>query len=67
MAVPLAGASADGTGSPLIGAVTVLTSDRTQGLATRCKTIAVLSAVRTHRAMTMLALLRASRTAIWNR
>jgi GT2 family glycosyltransferase len=53
--------------SPIIGAVTVLTSDRIHGLVTRCKAIAVLCAVRTHRAMTMLALLRASRTVIWNR
>jgi glycosyltransferase involved in cell wall biosynthesis len=53
--------------SPMIGAFTVLTSDRIQGFVTRCKAIAVLCAVRTHRAMTMLALLRTSRTVVWNR
>ena len=53
--------------SPIIGAVTVLTSDRIHGLVTRCKAIGVLCAVRIHRAMTMLALLRTGRTVIWNR
>ena len=53
--------------SPIIGAVTVLTSDRIHGLVTRCKAIGVLCAVRIHRAMTMLALLRTGRNVIWNR
>ena len=53
--------------SPIMGAVTVLTSDRIHGLVTRCKAIGVLCAVRMHRSMTMLALLRRSRSVIWNR
>jgi len=53
--------------SPIIGAVTVLTSDRIHGLVTRCKAIGVLCAVRIHRSMTMLALLRRGRSVIWNR
>ena len=53
--------------SPVIGAVTVLTSDRIHGLVTRCKAIGVLCAVRIHRSMTMLALLRRGRSVIWNR
>jgi glycosyltransferase involved in cell wall biosynthesis len=53
--------------SPVLSTITVLTSDRIQGLATRCKAIAVLCAVRTHRAVTMLAMLRSGRTVIWNR
>jgi hypothetical protein len=53
--------------SPIMGAVTVLTSDRIHGLVTRCKAIGVLCAVRMHRSMTMLALLRRSRSVVWNR
>jgi glycosyltransferase involved in cell wall biosynthesis len=53
--------------SPVLSAVTVLTSDRIQGLVTRGKAIAVLCAVRTHRALTMLAMLRTGRTVVWNR
>jgi glycosyltransferase involved in cell wall biosynthesis len=52
--------------SPVLSSVTVLISDRIQGFATRCKAIAVLCAVRTHRAMTMLALLRRGRAVAWN-
>jgi glycosyltransferase involved in cell wall biosynthesis len=53
--------------SPVLSSVTVLTSDRIHGFATRCKAIAVLCAVRTHRAVTMLALLRGGRSVAWNR
>ena len=53
--------------SPIMGAVTVLTSDRIHGLVTRCKAIGVLCAVRMHRSITMLALLRRSRSVVWNR
>jgi glycosyltransferase involved in cell wall biosynthesis len=53
--------------SPVLSSVTVLTSDRIQGFATRCKAIAVLCAVRAHRAITMLALLRGGRAVAWNR
>jgi glycosyltransferase involved in cell wall biosynthesis len=53
--------------SPAPGAVTVLTSDRIQGMTARLKAIAVLCAVRTHRAMTMLSLLRGGRAVAWNR
>jgi glycosyltransferase involved in cell wall biosynthesis len=47
--------------------VTVLTSDRITGIANRAKAIAVLCAVRTHRALTMLSMLRAGRSVVWNR
>ena len=53
--------------SPIMGAVTVLTSDRIHGFVTRCKAVGVLCAVRMHRSITMLALLRRSRNVIWNR
>ncbi len=53
--------------SPLPAAVTVLTSDRIQGTVTRSKAIAVLCAVRFHRALTMLALLGRKRGVAWNR
>lgn len=53
--------------SPVPSAVTVLTSDRIQGIATRAKAIAVLCAVRTHRALTMLAMLWTNRNVVWNR
>jgi len=52
--------------SPLPASVTVLTSDRIQGAVTRSKAIAVLCAVRVHRAMTMLALLGRARGVTWN-
>ncbi|MDF0494661.1 glycosyltransferase [Bradyrhizobium yuanmingense] len=48
-------------------AVTVLTSDRLRGSDVRLKAIAVLCAVRTHRAMTMLSHLRGRRAVAWNR
>ena len=53
--------------SPVAGAVTVLTSDRVEGLADRAKAIAVMGAVRVHRAVTMLSLLRRDRAVAWNR
>lgn len=53
--------------SPAMGIVTVLTSDRIQGLTTRAKAVGVLCAVRVHRALTMLGMLRTSRTVVWNR
>ena len=53
--------------SPAAGAVTVLASDRIQGFAARRKAIAIMVAVRVHRAMTMLSLLRGDRTVVWNR
>ncbi len=53
--------------SPVAGAVTVLTSDRIEGFTTRCKAIAVMGAVRLHRAATMLSLLRGDRAMAWNR
>ena len=51
--------------SPAASAVTALTSDKIQGLTTRGKAIAVLCAVRTYRAKTMLSMLRARGTVIW--
>lgn len=48
-------------------AVTVLTSDRLHGSGIRLKAIAVLCAVRAHRAMTMLSHLRGRRAVAWNR
>jgi glycosyltransferase involved in cell wall biosynthesis len=53
--------------SPIPSTVTVLTSDRIHGVTNRIKAIAVLCAVRIHRSLTMLALLRARRNVIWNR
>lgn len=53
--------------SPAPSAVTVLTSDRLAGSSARLKAIAVLCAVRTHRAMTMLSLLGRPRPVAWNR
>jgi glycosyltransferase involved in cell wall biosynthesis len=54
-------------GSPLRDAATVFSSDRIQGIMTRCKAIAVLCAIRTHRAVTMLSLLRTGKSVVWNR
>jgi glycosyltransferase involved in cell wall biosynthesis len=54
-------------GSPLADAVTVFKSDRIQGIITRCKAIAVLCAIRAHRAVTMLSLLRTGKSILWNR
>lgn len=53
--------------SPAPGVLTVLMSDRLQGGAARLKAIGVLFAVRTHRAMTMLAHLRDRPPVAWNR
>jgi GT2 family glycosyltransferase len=53
--------------SPVAGAVAVATSDRIKGFTTRMKAFGVMSAVRLHRAGTMLSLLRRSRTMAWNR
>ncbi len=53
--------------SPAPGAITVLTSDRIKGVANRLKAIAVLCAVRMHRATTMLSVIRKGRTVSWNR
>jgi glycosyltransferase involved in cell wall biosynthesis len=49
------------------GAVTILTSDRLHGGSARLKAIAVLCAVRVHRAMTMLSHLGGRRAMAWNR
>jgi glycosyltransferase involved in cell wall biosynthesis len=54
-------------GSPIVDAVTVFKSDRIQGIITRCKAIAVLCAIRAHRAFTMLSLLRTGKSIVWNR
>jgi glycosyltransferase involved in cell wall biosynthesis len=53
--------------SPAAGAVTVLTSDRIAGAAARAKAVAVMAAVRAHRAATMLSLLFGERAVVWNR
>jgi glycosyltransferase involved in cell wall biosynthesis len=53
--------------SPIVSTVTVLTSDRIHGFSNRVKAIVVLCAVRIHRALTMLAMLRTRRDVIWNR
>lgn len=52
--------------SPVSGVVTVMMSDRLEGGAARLKAIAVLCAVRTHRAIAMFAHLRSRRSVIWN-
>jgi glycosyltransferase involved in cell wall biosynthesis len=53
--------------SPLAGAITVMKSDRISGLDARWKAIVVMSAVRAHRARTMLSLLGGERPLAWNR
>ncbi|CAH1669207.1 Glycosyl transferase family 2 [Hyphomicrobiales bacterium] len=53
--------------SPVAGVVTVLRSDRIDGIAARCRAIAVMIAIRVHRAATMLSLLRGNRSVVWNR
>ncbi|TYO61062.1 glycosyltransferase [Bradyrhizobium hipponense] len=47
--------------------ITVLTSDRLHGIGDRIKAVAVMCAVRFHRAATMLSLLRNRRAVAWNR
>lgn len=54
-------------GSPAMDFVKVLTSDRIQGASARSKAIAVLVAVRAHRARAMLNQLRDRKTVVWNR
>ncbi|QOZ10449.1 glycosyltransferase family 2 protein [Bradyrhizobium sp. CCBAU 51765] len=53
--------------SPAPGIITILTSDRLYGVGARTKAIAVMFAVRMHRVITMLSLLRDRRTVAWNR
>ncbi|MCI4677057.1 glycosyltransferase [Rhodoblastus acidophilus] len=53
--------------SPIAAAFTVLASDRISGLSARWRAIAVMTAVRSHRAATMLSLLRGERAMAWNR
>lgn len=53
--------------SPAAGVITVLTSDRLHGIGACTKAIAVMCAVRIHRTITMLSLLRNRRTVAWNR
>lgn len=53
--------------SPAPSIVTALTSDRLQSIRDRMKAIAVMCAVRLHRATTMLSLLRKRRVVAWNR
>jgi glycosyltransferase involved in cell wall biosynthesis len=54
-------------GSPIVDAATVFASDRIRGITARCKAIAVLCAIRTHRAVTMLSLLHTGKSIVWNR
>jgi hypothetical protein len=54
-------------GSPAIDFAKVLGSDRIQGVSARVKAIAILIAVRVHRARTMLGLLQQGEGVIWNR
>lgn len=53
--------------SPVAGALTVLTSNRISGVSARCGAIAVMAAVRAHRAVAMLSMLRGDRSVAWNR
>lgn len=53
--------------SPAPSIITVVRSDRLHGIAARTKAIAVMCAVRLHRAMTMLSLLRNRQAVAWNR
>lgn len=54
-------------GSPAIDFVKVLNSDRIEGVSSRVKAIAVLVAIRVHRASTMLSLMRERGGVVWNR
>lgn len=54
-------------GSPAVDFVKVLNSDRIEGASARLKAIAVLIAIRAHRASTMLSLMRERGTVVWNR
>jgi len=54
-------------GSPIIDSATVFRSDRIEGISARLKAVAVLCAIRTHRAMKMLSLLYGSKSILWNR
>jgi glycosyltransferase involved in cell wall biosynthesis len=54
-------------GSPIKDAATVFASDRIEGIVARFKAIAVLCAIRAHRAATMLSLLRTGKSIVWNR
>lgn len=54
-------------GSPAIDFTKVLGSDRIQGISARFKAIAILVAVRVHRARTMLGLLLQRKAVVWNR
>jgi GT2 family glycosyltransferase len=53
--------------SPAVDFVKVLASDRIEGMSARLKAIAVLIAIRAHRARTMLSLLRERGGVVWNR
>ena len=53
--------------SPIVDFMKVLRSDRIHGISTRLKAIPVLFAIRAYRARTMLSLLRANKTVVWNR
>lgn len=53
--------------SPAVDFLKVLSSDRIQGAAARLKAIAVLIAIRAHRAQKMLSLMGDSRRIVWNR
>lgn len=54
-------------GSPAIDFAKVLGSDRIHGISVRFKAIAILIAVRAHRARTMLSLLQERKAVVWNR
>jgi glycosyltransferase involved in cell wall biosynthesis len=53
--------------SPILDSMTVLGSDRIQGVSSRLKAISVLFAIRAYRARKMLSLLGASKAVVWNR
>ena len=53
--------------SPIVDSMKVLGSDRIHGVSTRLKAIPVLFAIRAYRARTMLSLLSANKTVVWNR
>jgi glycosyltransferase involved in cell wall biosynthesis len=52
--------------SPAVHSMTVLASDRVQGVSARLKAISVLFAIRAYRSRKMLALLSGSNAVIWN-
>jgi hypothetical protein len=54
-------------GSPLVDFVTVLGSDRIEGISARAKAIWVLFVIRTHRTRRMISFMASDSSVVWNR